>query len=71
MPARCRLAAHTLKGAVSNFAAPAATEAASRLQQMGESGKLGDARAGTKVLERELERLQDALAALVSTPEDD
>jgi CheY-like chemotaxis protein len=64
-------AAHTLKGAVSNFAATEATEAAARLQQMGESGKLGDARAAGDVLERALERLRGALSALVSTAEDD
>jgi CheY-like chemotaxis protein/HPt (histidine-containing phosphotransfer) domain-containing protein len=64
-------AAHTLKGAVSNFAAPAATEAAARLQQMGESGRLRDAPAAGDVLERELELLRDKLSALVATAEDD
>jgi two-component system sensor histidine kinase/response regulator len=61
-------AAHALKGAVSNFAAPAATQAAARLQQMGESGRLGGAQAGGELLEQELERLRDALTRLVSQP---
>src|SRR5262249_38190803 len=41
-------AAHALKGAVSNFAAPTATDAALRLQKLGESGNLsgGDALLG-------------------------
>ncbi len=56
-------AAHTLKGAVSNFAAPAATEAAARLQQIGESGKLNGARAAREVLEKELEQVRSALLA--------
>ena len=63
-------AAHTLKGAVSNFAAPGATEAAARLQQMGESGNLGDAGAAGDVLERELELLRETLSSLVGTAED-
>jgi CheY-like chemotaxis protein len=58
-------AAHTLKGAVSNFAAAAATEAAARLQRTGESGKLGGARDACEVLEEELEQLKTALATLV------
>jgi PAS domain S-box-containing protein len=57
-------AAHTLKGAVSNFAAPAASEAAARLQQIGESDRMGDARAVADVLGSELERLRGALEAL-------
>jgi two-component system sensor histidine kinase/response regulator len=59
-------AAHTLKGAVSNFAAPAATEAAARLQQIGESGKLNGARAAVEVLEKELEQVRGALSTIVA-----
>jgi HPt (histidine-containing phosphotransfer) domain-containing protein len=58
-------AAHTLKGAVSNFAAPAATEAAARLQRTGESGELDGARDACEVLEEELEQLKLTLSALV------
>jgi PAS domain S-box-containing protein len=61
-------AAHTVKGAVSNFAASSATEAAARLQQTGEGNDLGSARAASDVLRRELERVRDALSALVSRP---
>ncbi len=58
-------AAHALKGAVSNFAAPAATEAALRLQRMGESGDLAGAERACGMLERELERVGAALQKLV------
>ncbi len=63
-----RATAHTLKGAVSNFAAPSATKAAARLQRIGEGNDLGSARAASDVLRRELERVRDALSALVSKP---
>jgi CheY-like chemotaxis protein len=62
-------AAHTLKGAVSNFAAPLATQAAARLQQTGEGSDLGRARAASDILQRELQRVRDALSGLVSKPE--
>jgi PAS domain S-box-containing protein len=62
-------AAHTLKGAVSNFAAPSATEAAARLQQTSEGNDLGSAGAALDVLQREVERVRDALSALVSKPD--
>jgi HPt (histidine-containing phosphotransfer) domain-containing protein len=58
-------AAHTLKGAISNFAASAATEAAARLQRTGENDNLGGARDACAVLEEELEQLKAALSALV------
>jgi len=61
-------AAHALKGAVSNFAAPAATEAAARLQQIGESGKLNGARAACEVLEKELEQVRATLSTIVAKP---
>ena len=63
-----RAAAHALKGAVSNFAAPTATEAALRLQKMGEGGRLEDAGAALERLEREIEALLAALAAVVRPP---
>jgi hypothetical protein len=49
---------------VSNFAAPAATEAAARLQKMGETGDLSEGRIALRALERELTRLNEALASL-------
>jgi two-component system sensor histidine kinase/response regulator len=57
-------AAHSLKGAVSNFAASAATEAAARLQQMGERALLDEAAASITVLEDEIARVREALAAI-------
>jgi CheY-like chemotaxis protein/HPt (histidine-containing phosphotransfer) domain-containing protein len=63
-------AAHTLKGAVSNFAAEAATRAAARLQQIGESGQMGGARAACDVLEEELAQVRSALSAIVEKPGD-
>jgi PAS domain S-box-containing protein len=65
-PAALRIAAHTLKGAVSNFAAPAATAAALRLQRMGEAGSLDDARDACVTLERELRRTGQALGDLLA-----
>jgi two-component system sensor histidine kinase/response regulator len=61
-----RVAAHTLKGAVSNFAAPSATEAAARLQRIGEGGDLDAARATSHDLGRELDQVFNALGAIVS-----
>jgi CheY-like chemotaxis protein len=56
--------AHALKGAVSNFAAPAATDAALRLQQMGEKQDLAGAEAAVDELARELRAVRRALARL-------
>jgi HPt (histidine-containing phosphotransfer) domain-containing protein len=61
-----RDAAHALKGAVSNFAAPAATESALRLQRMGDSGDLSGARSACRLLEEQLEQVKRALGAIVS-----
>jgi CheY-like chemotaxis protein len=61
-----RVAAHTLKGAVSNFAASTATQAAARLQRIGEGSDLGAARAASDDLKRELDQLFGALSAIVS-----
>jgi len=57
-------AAHTLKGSVSNFAAPAATAAALRLEQMGREGKLEQSGEACTALEAEIEHLRPALAEL-------
>jgi two-component system sensor histidine kinase/response regulator len=64
-PRALRDAAHALKGAVSNFAAPAATEAALRLQQIGDRGEVTGARSASSFLEDELERVRKALLGLV------
>jgi CheY-like chemotaxis protein/HPt (histidine-containing phosphotransfer) domain-containing protein len=63
--AALRAAAHALKGAVSTFAAPGATEAALRLQKMGDAGQLAGAAAALERLEGEIEALLAALAAAV------
>jgi CheY-like chemotaxis protein/HPt (histidine-containing phosphotransfer) domain-containing protein len=63
--AALRAAAHAMKGAVSNFAAPGATEAALRLQRTAEAGPLAGAGPALERLEREVEALLAALAALV------
>jgi HPt (histidine-containing phosphotransfer) domain-containing protein len=57
-------AAHTLKGSVGNFGAEAASEAAHRLEKMGRAGDLTGAEEALAALEREMDRLQPALAAL-------
>jgi HPt (histidine-containing phosphotransfer) domain-containing protein len=67
-PRALRDAAHALKGAVSNFAAPAATEAALRLQQIGDRGELTGARSATSLLEDELARVRKTLLDLVPGP---
>ena len=54
-------AAHACKGAVSNFAAPAATAAALRMEQMSREGNLAQAAEGCAALEAEIERLNPVL----------
>ncbi|HUY33783.1 MAG TPA: PAS domain S-box protein [Pirellulales bacterium] len=61
---KLKLAAHTLKGAVSNFAARDAVEAARLLEQMGKQGNLAGADEALAALERELERLEPAFISL-------
>jgi len=56
-------AAHSLKGAVGNFAAAAAFEAAAVVEKMGRAGSLDQAEEAIAQLEAELERLKLALAA--------
>lgn len=58
--------AHALKGAVGNFAATAAFEAALRLEEMGRAGDLTGAEAALARMEMEMERLTEALMALES-----
>jgi PAS domain S-box-containing protein len=61
-----RAAAHALKGSVSNFAAPAATAAAARLQRMGEAGDFTEAQAAYARLDQELARVRELLSTIVS-----
>ena len=56
-----RSAAHAVKGAVANFAAPCAAEAAARLQHMGDTGHLAGADGALERLEREIARVLEAL----------
>jgi HPt (histidine-containing phosphotransfer) domain-containing protein len=65
--AKLKLAAHTIKGAVSNFAARAAKEAAQRLETMGQHGDMRNALEALAILEMELERLRPVLATLTGT----
>jgi PAS domain S-box-containing protein len=57
-------AAHTLKGAVGNFGAKGAFDAALRLEVMGRGGDLTHVAGAYAELEREVARLEGALAAL-------
>jgi len=57
-------AAHTLKGAVANFGAPAALEATIRMERLGHEGDLTGAVRAWTPLEKEMGRLKKALARL-------
>jgi CheY-like chemotaxis protein len=59
--AKLKLAAHTLKGAVSHFGAEPAYQAAHRLEQMATAGTLAEAPAAYTALEQALVHLQAAL----------
>jgi len=59
------LAAHAIKGSVANFAAKAPLEAAVRLEKMGRKGDFARARESYAGLAAAIERLNEALAALV------
>jgi HPt (histidine-containing phosphotransfer) domain-containing protein len=58
-------AAHWLKGAVGNFPAPAAMEAAARVERLGRVGDLEGAAVACTTLDAELDRLAARLASLV------
>jgi CheY-like chemotaxis protein len=60
-----RLAAHALKGAVANFAAPFATDAAHELQKLGEAGELAEAPLAFERLKRELTAVRRSLRELI------
>jgi CheY-like chemotaxis protein/HPt (histidine-containing phosphotransfer) domain-containing protein len=63
-----RSAAHAVKGAVANFAAPSAVDAAARLQRMGDTGHLAGAEGALDRLEREIGRVIEALAEAAPGP---
>jgi HPt (histidine-containing phosphotransfer) domain-containing protein len=60
-----RAAAHTLKGAVANFGAQGAVEAALELQKIGDAGELDEAPLVLERLEAELAAVRRALRQLV------
>ena len=57
-------AAHTLKGSVSNFCAPAAFDAAHNLEMLGGNGDLTGADEAFALLEQTVQRLQSSLVSL-------
>jgi CheY-like chemotaxis protein/nitrogen-specific signal transduction histidine kinase len=59
-----RRAAHSLRGAASQFGAEAASEEAGRLETMGKEGDLASAAAAVATLKKEIDRLMPALVAL-------
>jgi two-component system, sensor histidine kinase and response regulator len=65
-PAQVKIAAHSLKGAVDNFAAKDAFAAASRLEILGRNGNLAGAEEAFAILEREMDRLKLALSQLLA-----
>jgi signal transduction histidine kinase/CheY-like chemotaxis protein len=62
-----RMAAHTLKGSLSVFAAGPATAAALRLERLGEAAQLTQAEAGWEGLRAELDRLLPELGQLAES----
>jgi len=66
--ARLHWAAHTAKGALSNFAAGPAGAAAVRLETLARAGDLASAADAVAVLEAELGRLLPALDQLAAAP---
>ncbi len=63
-----KLAAHTLRGAVANFSARAAADAAGALEAMGRAGNLNAAAGAYATLEEAVRRLGRALAEFVPQP---
>ena len=57
-------AAHSIKGAVSNFGARAAVDAAAQLEQLGRAQKLAGASLGLHSLEQALTALSQELSSL-------
>jgi HPt (histidine-containing phosphotransfer) domain-containing protein len=63
-------AAHTLKGMISNFCAPAAQASAFEVEKLGKSGDLAAAPAAIQALEAQLEALIAALTQFISATRD-
>jgi CheY-like chemotaxis protein/HPt (histidine-containing phosphotransfer) domain-containing protein len=63
-----RRVAHTIKGSLAQFGACSAARAAQRLETMGEKGVLTDAERALSDREKELERVQPAMAKFASAP---
>ncbi len=63
--AKVQRLAHSIKGSASCFAAPPAVTAAVRLEFMGRDGDLNGADEAYALLEREIERLKQALSSIV------
>jgi two-component system sensor histidine kinase/response regulator len=63
--ARLKRAAHTLKGSVGYFSAPAAVVVAQRLERMGRDNDLTGVEEALRQLEIEIEKLRSALTAFV------
>jgi two-component system, sensor histidine kinase and response regulator len=61
------LAAHTLKGMISNFCAPAAHATAFEVEKIGKGGDLAAAPGAVKTLETQLEALIAALNEFLAT----
>ena len=60
--------AHTLKGSVSNFSAKEAFEAALTMEKLARDGKLAEAGQAYTALEKQIARLETALAAFAQNP---
>ena len=60
-------AAHTLKGMISNFCAPAAQESALAVEKIGKSGDLANAAEPIRIAGEQLEALVAALNEFIST----
>ena len=63
-----RVIAHTLKGAAANFSAPPVVQAARELEVIGRERNLGAAPAALATVKAEMDRLCQALSALVAEP---
>ncbi len=62
-----RTGAHTIKGSVSTFAAAAAFEAASQLEDLARGGTRDGLKQAIDVLEQEISRLQPALREILAS----
>jgi two-component system, sensor histidine kinase and response regulator len=63
-----KLAAHTLRGAASNFLTASAIQAATRLEQMGRESQLLSAEDELSTLEKEIARVEPELSTLAMGP---